>query len=147
MPDDTNRFVLFHQTFGDMTNDSRYFYTVIDKTLDNGKGDVISKNNIALSGSFGGGMAACKHGNGRDWWVVAFSINADTIYKFLLTPNSVQYAGFQKRMFLFMDPGLDSLFFHLTEVSLLTEMHFQLLIHGIRICGYFILTGVMVRFH
>ena len=97
MPDDTNRFVLFHQTFGDMTNDSPdIFYTVIDKTLDNGKGDVISKNNIALSGSFGGGMAACKHGNGRDWWVVAFSINADTIYKFLLTPNSVQYAGFQK---------------------------------------------------
>ncbi len=97
MPDDTNKFVLFHQTFGDITNDSPdIFYTIIDKTLDNGKGDVISKNNAALSGTFGQGMAACKHGNGRDWWVVAFSDKADTIYKFLLTPDSVQYAGFQK---------------------------------------------------
>ena len=97
MPDDTNKFILFHQTFGDITNyATEIFYTIIDKTLDNGKGDVISKNNVALSGSFGYGMAACKHGNGRDWWVIAFSNNTDTIYKFLLSPNSIQYAGFQK---------------------------------------------------
>ncbi len=96
MPDDTNKFVLFHQTFGDITNcATEIYYTIIDKTLDNGKGDVISKNNVALSGTFGYGMTACKHGNGRDWWVVAFSDKADTIYKFLLTPDSVQYAGFQ----------------------------------------------------
>ncbi|OQB58314.1 MAG: hypothetical protein BWX95_02739 [Bacteroidetes bacterium ADurb.Bin141] len=97
MPDDTNKFVLFHKTLDDVFGYCpTIFYTVIDKTLDNGKGDVISKNNVALSGSFGHGMAACKHGNGRDWWVVAFSDKADTIYKFLLTPNNVQYAGFQK---------------------------------------------------
>ncbi len=97
MPDDTNRFVLFHQTAGSISLSSpEIFYTLIDKTLDNGKGDVISKNNVAHSGTFGHGMAACKHGNGRDWWVVAFSNNADTIYKFLLSPNNVQYAGFQK---------------------------------------------------
>ncbi|MCW5931885.1 MAG: T9SS type A sorting domain-containing protein [Bacteroidetes bacterium] len=97
MPDDTNKFVLFHQTAGILSLSSpEIFYTIMDKTLDNGKGDVISKNNVALSGTFGHGMAACKHGNGRDWWVVAFSNNADTIYKFLLSPNNVQYAGFQK---------------------------------------------------
>ncbi len=97
MPDDTNRFILFHQTAGSISLSSpEIFFTTINKTLDNGKGDVISKNNVAHSGTFGHGMAACKHGNGRDWWVVAFSDKADTIYKFLLTPDSVQYAGFQK---------------------------------------------------
>ena len=96
MPDDTNKFVLFHQTFGDITNyATEIFYTIIDKTLDNGRGDVISKNNVALSGSFGYGMAACKHGNGRDWWVVAFNNSAGIIHKFLLSPNSVQYFGSQ----------------------------------------------------
>ncbi len=97
MPDDTNKFVLFHQILDDIfTFCPDIYYTIIDKTLDNGKGDVISKNNVALSGTFGQGMTACKHGNGRDWWVVAFSNNADTIYKFLLSPNNVQFAGFQK---------------------------------------------------
>ncbi|MBE7510159.1 MAG: hypothetical protein BWX95_02701 [Bacteroidetes bacterium ADurb.Bin141] len=97
MPDDTNKFVLFHQTVGNISLSSpEIFYTLVDKTLDNGKGDVISKNNVVHSGTFGHGMAACKHGNGRDWWVIAFSDKADSIYKFLLTPNNVQYVGFQK---------------------------------------------------
>jgi hypothetical protein len=96
MPNDTNKFVLFHQTFGDFTNYAiNIFYTVIDKTLDGGKGGVVSKNNIALSGAFGYGMAACKHGNGRDWWIVALNNTANIIHKFLLTPNNVQYVGSQ----------------------------------------------------
>lgn len=96
MPADSNRFVLFHQTIGDFTNYSTdIFYTIIDKTLDGGKGDVVSKNNIAQSGAFGYGMAACKHGNGRDWWVVALNNTGYIIHKFLLTPNNVQYVGSQ----------------------------------------------------
>lgn len=96
MPDDSNKYVLFHQTFGDFTNYSiEIFYTVIDKTLDGGKGDVISKNNIALSGAFGYGLTACKHGNGRDWWIVALNNTANIIHKFLLSPNNVQYVGSQ----------------------------------------------------
>ena len=96
MPDDTNKFVLFHQTYGNTTLPStELYYTVIDRTLDGGKGDVISKNNIALNGSFGHGVAACKHGNGRDWWIVIFNHNASIIYKFLLTPNTVQLISSQ----------------------------------------------------
>ena len=96
MPNDTDKFVLFHQTAGSITlNSPEIFYTIIDKTLDSGKGDVVSKNNVALSGSFGHGMAACKHGNGRDWWVVAFNNNAGIMYKFLISPNNVQYIGSQ----------------------------------------------------
>ncbi|HMR47569.1 MAG TPA: T9SS type A sorting domain-containing protein, partial [Bacteroidia bacterium] len=96
MPDDSNRFVLFHQTIGDFTNYSTdIFYTTIDKTLDGGKGDVVNKNNIAQSGAFGYGLAACKHGNGRDWWIIALNNTANVIHKFLLTPNVVQYIGSQ----------------------------------------------------
>ncbi len=96
MPEDSNKYVLFHQTFGDFTNYSiEIFYTIIDKTLDGGKGGVISKNNVALSGAFGYGLAACKHGNGRDWWIIALNNTANIIYKFLLSPNNVQYVGSQ----------------------------------------------------
>jgi hypothetical protein len=96
MPGDTNKFVMFHQTLADFTNYAiNIFYTVIDKTLDGGKGDVITKNNVALSGAFGYGMTACKHGNGRDWWIVALNNTGNIIHKFLLSPNNVQYIGNQ----------------------------------------------------
>jgi hypothetical protein len=96
MPNDTNKFVLFHQTFGDFTNyATEIFYTIIDKTLDGGKGGVVTKNNVALSGAFGYGLAACRHGNGRDWWIIALNNTANIIHKFLLTPNNVQYIGSQ----------------------------------------------------
>ena len=69
VPDDSNRYVLFHQT-GNYNSTyltpTELYYSVIDVSLNGGLGEVISKNNIALTNSFGGGLAACKHGNGRD---------------------------------------------------------------------------------
>jgi hypothetical protein len=34
-------------------------------------------------------LAACKHANGRDWWVTAQKFNTDTIFKILFTPNGI----------------------------------------------------------
>jgi hypothetical protein len=96
MPNDTNKYVLFHQTLDYTTGDSpTIFYTIADKSLNGGLGQVISKNNVALNGSFGGGISACKHGNGRDWWITAISIDGSIIHKFLLTPDTIQYIGSQ----------------------------------------------------
>ena len=98
-PSDTDKYILFHQT-GDYNNpplntSSAIYYSVIDISLSNGLGEVISKNNIALNGLFGTGMSACKHGNGRDWWIIAISDSGSSAYKFLLTPDSVFYIGNQ----------------------------------------------------
>jgi hypothetical protein len=96
MPDDSNKYILFHQTLDYTTWDSpNIFYSIVDISLNGGLGQVISKNNIALSGSFGGGITACRHGNGRDWWVIAVSYDGSLLYEFLLTPLGVNYIGVQ----------------------------------------------------
>jgi hypothetical protein len=98
MPDDTTKYVLFHQTC-DYNNPpiipKQIYYSIIDITMNNGMGAVVSKNNIASNGLYAGGITACKHGNGRDWWIIALSENGTTIYTFLLTPNLVAYSGQQ----------------------------------------------------
>ncbi len=96
MPDDSNKYVLFHQVLDYTTaNVPNIFYTTVDITLNGGLGAVISKNNIIATNAFGVGMAACKHANGRDWWVVALSFDATLAHTFLVTPNAVQYMGSQ----------------------------------------------------
>ncbi|MBS1764955.1 MAG: T9SS type A sorting domain-containing protein [Bacteroidetes bacterium] len=96
MPDDTNKYVLFHQTGSDVVLAStEIYYSMIDMSYNSGLGKVTSKNNIIKTGTFGYGLTACKHGNGRDWWVFSISINADSVYKYLLTHDSIYYMGSQ----------------------------------------------------
>jgi len=98
-PNDTTKYVLFHQTgnyfSGSLLSSTEIYYSIVDMSFNGGLGKVVSKNNIALTGLFGWGLSACKHGNGRDWWVVALSDSGKAAYKFLVTPDSVQYTGVQ----------------------------------------------------
>jgi hypothetical protein len=66
------------------------FYSIIDKTLDTGMGSVISKNNIAYSDTLNWGIAACRHANGRDWWIVMSKHNSSIIKILFFTQNGVQ---------------------------------------------------------
>jgi len=96
MPDDSNKYVLFHQTGSDVILAStEIYYSIADMSYNSGLGKVLSKNNIIKSGTFGAGLSACKHGNGRDWWVFSISINADSVYMYLLTPDSIYFMGSQ----------------------------------------------------
>ncbi|HMY14625.1 MAG TPA: T9SS type A sorting domain-containing protein [Bacteroidia bacterium] len=99
MPDDSNKYVLFHQVAdynAPVGLDAlEIYYSNVDLSMNGGLGQVISKNNIALSGVFSWGIAACKHGNGRDWWIVAMSDIATGMHVFLLTPDTLQYMGLQ----------------------------------------------------
>ncbi len=99
VPYDTNKYVLFHQTgnynSGSLLSSTEIYYSIADMSYNGGLGKVISKNNIALNGLFGWGMAACKHGNGRDWWIISLSDSGKIAYKFLLTPDTIQYIGSQ----------------------------------------------------
>jgi WD40 repeat protein len=98
MPDDTTMYVLFHQTCdysSPYLTPSVTYYTVIDRSLNGGLGEVVSKNNILLNAMFGAGLAACKHGNGRDWWIIGLSDSTRMVYRFLLTPDTVEFKGTQ----------------------------------------------------
>lgn len=98
-PGDTTKYILFHQTgnyfSGSLLSSTEIYYSVVDINYNGGLGKVVSKNNIALNGLFGWGLSACKHANGRDWWIVALSDSGKAAYKFLVTPDSVQYKGVQ----------------------------------------------------
>lgn len=98
MPGDSTLYVLFHQTCdyaNPFLSSSEIFYSIIDKSLNGGLGAVVSKNNVILNGTFGSGLSAVKHGNGRDWWIIAISDIGTVAYKILMTPWSIQFIGTQ----------------------------------------------------
>jgi len=92
-PGDSTKYILFHQTGTSSSNfkSSHVYYSVIDINLNAGKGGVIpgQKNVSALQAGINPGMAACRHANGRDWWIIAFKDSSDIVYKFLLSPSGV----------------------------------------------------------
>jgi hypothetical protein len=66
-------------------------YNVVDMKLNGGSGKVVKKNrvllkNVELSKVM---MQACKHANGVDWWLLKHALDDNTIYRFLVTKDSV----------------------------------------------------------
>ena len=45
-------------------------YSKVDMSLNGGKGRVIEKEVLIKSGEFAPAIEACRHGNGRDWWII-----------------------------------------------------------------------------
>jgi len=98
LPDSPNLYYIFHMgvkygaerrlRFGP------FYYTVVDMSLDGGKGAVVSKNNVAADGSFEP-FAAVRHGNGRDWWLVFPEYGTNNYRKFLFSPTGLHEAGTQ----------------------------------------------------
>jgi len=82
-PGDSTKFVLFHQI------ETVLYYSLIDMTLDGGLGGVVQKNIPVIQDSLNWGITACKHANGRDWWIVALKQNSNLVYNVLLTPDTI----------------------------------------------------------
>lgn len=69
-PGDPNIYYLF--TVGSFFKKNPYscYYHIIDKTLDNGKGAITSKNNLLYNNYVSEKLTAIKDYNGIDWWVL-----------------------------------------------------------------------------
>ncbi len=91
MPGDTSKYVLIHQTgdYDALLLSTKLYSTIIDMSV--GLGTVIQKNNIILQDTLDWGLAACKHANGRDWWIVASRTNSDSLITFLLQPSGISF--------------------------------------------------------
>jgi len=59
----------------------------------NGQFEMLSKNEVLLSDSLGGGglLWACKHANGRDWWVQSRKFNKTLMHQYLVSPDSIYH--------------------------------------------------------
>lgn len=72
------------------------YYSIVNMSLQNGKGEVITKKETINSGYFmDGKMTACQHANGRDWWLVQRRYNSNGYLVYLITPDSISYKGEQ----------------------------------------------------
>ena len=97
-PGDSTKYVLFHHGASQADPFSYplvFYYSVIDMSLNNGLGAVIQKNQILIQDGLNRGISACKHANGRDWWVVILKHTSDTIYKVLLTDQGISNVSTQ----------------------------------------------------
>ena len=83
----------------ELTNDGVWYKnilsTVVDMSKNAGLGTVIDRNHQLAQGdlnqnNFTQCITATRHGNGRDWWIVAPTHSGKKNYLFLLTPDGIK---------------------------------------------------------
>ncbi len=97
MPSNDSLYYLIHQTddFANATHDDKCYYSIINMKADSGYGAVIEKNHVFLVDSMANCMSICKHGNGRDWWIIIPQLNHSNYYIYLLTPYGLTLSTIQ----------------------------------------------------
>jgi hypothetical protein len=87
-PGDTTKYYIL--TKDQLASKINIYYSIVDLTLDNGLGGVLSKNTIIPCDSLTQRTTAVKHANGRDWWLIQQRWDQDEYLKFLISPNGIQ---------------------------------------------------------
>jgi hypothetical protein len=66
-------------------------YSIVDMTKENGKGEVVKKRITLIQNPklANWQTTACRHGNGRDWWLVKNHINKDEFYTWRFTADGI----------------------------------------------------------
>jgi hypothetical protein len=66
-------------------------YSLVDMSLNNGKGKVIVKEKTLYQGNFCENIMACKKANGKDWWIIArANDNTNCFYRVSLDSSGVK---------------------------------------------------------
>ena len=101
-PNDTNRYALFHVGNDVYTKPKTRLvqwlsYSEINMSLNNGKPEMTIKHDTIVSDTvYYGHLTACRHGNGRDWWIISPKEFGKLYYTFLLSPKGVSKPMLQK---------------------------------------------------
>ena len=82
--------MLFHYRKEDTGEKKNLLYSIINMNTPDSLGIVESKNQPLLTDYLGDMLTAVRHGNGRDWWIVAPKTDSQDGYLFLLTPNGIE---------------------------------------------------------
>jgi hypothetical protein len=90
-PSNENKYILFHLgSSGQTWKFNVIYYSILDASLENGKGKVISKNNAIIQDTLVDYITSTRHANGRDWWVVVPKFKKNKYFKCLVTPEGVK---------------------------------------------------------
>lgn len=99
-PDHAEYYFHFHKSMGVLKDDpkrevpsgcDKFYYTLLDSRGDKGMGEAIEKNVMLLEGEINSAnMSACKHANGRDWWLIQKTSGHNEYFFYLLDPSGVR---------------------------------------------------------
>ncbi len=96
---DSNQYILFHNTIDDYFNTGaslNLYTTTIDMSLNGGLGAVLNKNSVLYNDSMAPGrIVACRHANGRDWWITVRKLHSLQLVEFLYAPNGISGPYYQ----------------------------------------------------
>ena len=88
-PGDSNLiYLISHRRYDTAPPISQIYYSIIDKSANSDSGAVIIKN-IPLPGidtNMVEQIQLIKHGNGRDWWLLAHKAGTSEFYKYIINP-------------------------------------------------------------
>jgi hypothetical protein len=72
------------------------YFSVLNSNANNGKGELVLKSQMLIDDTLAAGkLSACKHANGRDWWVFARKNLEAVYYRVLVTPDTIKIEGTQ----------------------------------------------------
>ena len=103
LPGSPNQYYILHvpveTTDAGFFTQSWLYHSVVDMAMPNGAGGMgklISKNQLVIPDTVGAGMlTACRHANGRDWWILVREIHSNRFYRCLLSPSGLSVVGTQ----------------------------------------------------
>lgn len=103
-PADTSKYYVFYST-GELNINTPIgaggfpiylYYATVDMNLNGGLGEVTGKNIVLRNDTIAlGTLSACKHANGRDWWLIFQDFGREAYIKYLITPYGINFSGKQ----------------------------------------------------
>ena len=74
------------------------YYTYVDMQGNGGRGRVVKKNQSIFhtTNIVTGYLSACKHANGRDWWIIQMKHDTNVYFKVLLTADTIMAVDSQQ---------------------------------------------------
>jgi Secretion system C-terminal sorting domain len=100
-PNHTNQFMIVYSDLEILPNGALYppfklKYALVDMTENNAKGKVLSKQKVIIQDTISAyGITACRHANGRDWWLMIPQVQSNCFYRVLLSSNGFNVLGKQ----------------------------------------------------
>ena len=83
---DSGFLIIHHRDYQSITS-YNYLWSLVKDSA--GVFKVASKNNLLSSSSCAEKLAAIKHGNGKDWWLVTHSVDADSFFVYLIDSSGI----------------------------------------------------------
>lgn len=92
IPETDKQYLLFQLYIDTITGRTNFILpklctNYLSMTDNGGLGKVFYKDSTLIKDSLNETISACRHGNGRDWWLLAQELNSNCFYRVLLTPS------------------------------------------------------------